>query len=159
MAPFRGNPAYQYISLGNEHILVSTSRIPQCSYRSQAREYIGGLWSFPQKKVSSFEVVGRVTLLSPLFASVMLYPSSDSAVEEQDIDPNWYPPFKSMDSTLVKRVAEELDELGELEDEGLLITASAQCPLNLLQHHVRWWAQSQRRCVVRTAQGIHRHIH
>jgi hypothetical protein len=51
----------------------------------------------------------------------MLYSSTDLAPEHQVIDANSYPPFKLVDSTVVTRIMEELDVLGEHEDEGIHI--------------------------------------
>ncbi|KAH0588927.1 hypothetical protein H2248_004712 [Termitomyces sp. 'cryptogamus'] len=45
--------------------------------------------------------------------SLCLYSSDDPALESQAIDPNSYPPFKLVDSTVVTRIMDELDELGE----------------------------------------------
>jgi hypothetical protein len=54
----------------------------------------------------------------------MLYSSTDLAPEHQVIDANSYPPFKLVDSTVVTRIMDELDELGEREDEGIRIRIS-----------------------------------
>lgn len=48
----------------------------------------------------------------------MLYPSTDLVSDTQDADANWYPPFKSADSTIVKRLADELEVLEDSEGEG-----------------------------------------
>lgn len=54
--------------------------------------------------------------------SVMLYSSTDLVTRTQVIDANSYPPFKLVDSTIVTRIVEELDELGEPEEEGTVTT-------------------------------------
>ncbi|KAF8070625.1 transcription factor Tfb4-domain-containing protein [Lyophyllum atratum] len=50
--------------------------------------------------------------------SVMLYSSTDSALQSQIIDANSYPPFKFVDSTIVTRIMEEMDYLGQPEEEA-----------------------------------------
>ncbi|KAF9010522.1 transcription factor Tfb4-domain-containing protein [Cyathus striatus] len=50
--------------------------------------------------------------------SVMLYASTDLSPDQFMIDANSYPPFKLVDTTVMKRIGEELDELGEPEDEA-----------------------------------------
>lgn len=46
--------------------------------------------------------------------SVMLYSSTDPT-QDQVIDANSYPPFKLVNSTIVTRITEELDDLGQHE--------------------------------------------
>ncbi|KAF8813800.1 Tfb4-domain-containing protein [Phlegmacium glaucopus] len=48
--------------------------------------------------------------------SVMLYASSDPQNHSQPIDPNAYQPFKSLDSTVVSRISQELDLLSQEEE-------------------------------------------
>jgi hypothetical protein len=55
--------------------------------------------------------------------SVMLYSSRDKVDLEMEseitsVDANSYSGFKIVDSAVVKRVMDELDTLGEFEDEG-----------------------------------------
>ncbi|KAG6920301.1 hypothetical protein DXG01_005070 [Tephrocybe rancida] len=50
--------------------------------------------------------------------SLNLYSSTDPASETQVIDANSYPPFKLVDSTIVTRIMEELDDLGEPSEEA-----------------------------------------
>jgi hypothetical protein len=52
----------------------------------------------------------------------MLYSSTDQTTQNQVIDANSYPPFKLVDSTIVTRIMEELDEPGE--QEGIQIHLS-----------------------------------
>lgn len=42
--------------------------------------------------------------------SVMLYSSTDPIIHDQVIDANSYPPFKLVDSTIITRIMEELDD-------------------------------------------------
>lgn len=52
--------------------------------------------------------------------SVMLYSSTDRLTAGiQQIDANSYPPFKLVNSTVLNRITEELDALGEPEEEGI----------------------------------------
>lgn len=51
----------------------------------------------------------------------MLYSSTDLPMHDQVIDANSYPPFKLVDSTIVMRIMEEMDDLGEPEEEGITI--------------------------------------
>lgn len=58
------------------------------------------------------------------YQSVMLYSSRDKVDLEKEneitsVDANSYSAFKIVDSLVVKRVTDELDALGEPEDEGL----------------------------------------
>ena len=48
----------------------------------------------------------------------MLYSSSDPVDRDQVIDPNSYLPFKLVDSIIVTRIMKELDDLGDLQEEG-----------------------------------------
>ncbi|TFK44391.1 transcription factor Tfb4-domain-containing protein [Crucibulum laeve] len=57
--------------------------------------------------------------------SVMLYASTDPPKEQQTIDANSYPPFKLVDSTVVTRIMEELDALGDLEEEPPCVLVGA----------------------------------
>ncbi|KAG6885961.1 hypothetical protein C0993_006888, partial [Termitomyces sp. T159_Od127] len=50
--------------------------------------------------------------------SLCLYSSSDPAPQSQPIDANSYPPFKLVDSTIVTRIMQELDDLGEPSEEA-----------------------------------------
>ncbi|KAG6898167.1 hypothetical protein C0992_004154 [Termitomyces sp. T32_za158] len=50
--------------------------------------------------------------------SLCLYSSADPVPQSQPIDPNSYPPFKLVDSTIVTRIMQELDDLGEPGEEG-----------------------------------------
>ncbi|KIL65959.1 hypothetical protein M378DRAFT_161605 [Amanita muscaria Koide BX008] len=49
--------------------------------------------------------------------SVMLYSSTNPAKNLQVMDSNSYPPFKLVDTTVVTRTAEELDALGDPDEE------------------------------------------
>ncbi|KAG5654407.1 hypothetical protein H0H81_003231 [Sphagnurus paluster] len=57
--------------------------------------------------------------------SMMLYASTDPATELQAIDANSYPPFKLVDSTIVTRIMEEFDDLGEPAEEAPTSLVSA----------------------------------
>ena len=48
----------------------------------------------------------------------MLYSSSDPVDRDQVIDPNSYLPFKLVDSIIVTRIMKEMDDLGDLQEEG-----------------------------------------
>ncbi|KIJ19132.1 hypothetical protein PAXINDRAFT_109674 [Paxillus involutus ATCC 200175] len=51
--------------------------------------------------------------------SVMLYSSTESLVDDVPApDANSYPPFKTVDSTVLQRITRELDAFGELEEES-----------------------------------------
>ncbi|RDB24941.1 RNA polymerase II transcription factor B subunit 4 [Hypsizygus marmoreus] len=50
--------------------------------------------------------------------SVMLYSTIDPTNHDQAIDANSYPPFRLVDSTIVTRITEELEALGEPEEEA-----------------------------------------
>ncbi|KAF5380496.1 hypothetical protein D9615_004577 [Tricholomella constricta] len=66
--------------------------------------------------------------------SMMLYSSTDPATQDQAIDANSYLPFKLVDSTIITRIMEELDELGEPAEEvpNSLVSAltKALCYIN-----------------------------
>jgi transcription initiation factor TFIIH subunit 3 len=50
----------------------------------------------------------------------MLYSSTSPVVDdEQKADSNYYSVFKRVDSTVVQRIMEELDDLGDLKEEGM----------------------------------------
>lgn len=71
----------------------------------------------------------------------MLYSSTDSiADDEQDYDADSYPAFKTVDCTIVRKIMDELDALGDPEEEGkcfnagiilcsLTVSTSAPCAL------------------------------
>jgi len=86
-----------------------------------------------------------------LLPSVLLYSTSTVVLDDAQInDPNAYPLFKVVDSTIVQRIMDELDALGEPEHEGV-----SQRPRIIYlsywhsQSHVRWSARSQNPYVVR----------
>jgi hypothetical protein len=64
----------------------------------------------------------------------MLYSSTDLTTENQVIDANSYPPFKLVDSTIVTRIIEELDE----NQEGIHTHLASCSSLSILQPHARW---------------------
>lgn len=51
----------------------------------------------------------------------MLYSSTDSAKDDMDdlVDANSYPPFKVVDSSVVERTLDEIESLGDLDEEGV----------------------------------------
>ncbi|KAG6831692.1 hypothetical protein H0H92_008335 [Tricholoma furcatifolium] len=53
--------------------------------------------------------------------SVTLYSSTDPAQNKVPIDANSYPPFRSVDSTIVTRIMEEFDEQGQPNEEGACV--------------------------------------
>jgi hypothetical protein len=64
----------------------------------------------------------------------MLYSSTDLTTQNQAIDANSYPPFKLVDSTIVTRIMEELDDPGE--QEGIYMHLHAFCStLSISQLH------------------------
>jgi hypothetical protein len=69
----------------------------------------------------------------------MLYPATELETEHEATGSNWYLPFEQADSTIVRRLTEELEELG-VEEEGIHTTLSM---LFLLfkspQPRVLWW--------------------
>jgi len=71
--------------------------------------------------------------------SVMLYSSTDKDLNNGAlVDANSYPAFKVVDSTVVKRIAEEMDALGDPEEEPpcALVGAltKALCYINRITH-------------------------
>jgi transcription initiation factor TFIIH subunit 3 len=48
----------------------------------------------------------------------MLYSSTDAVIDNQPRDANSFPPIKIVDSVIVEKISEELDALGEAEEEG-----------------------------------------
>jgi transcription initiation factor TFIIH subunit 3 len=55
----------------------------------------------------------------------MLYSSTDKSLNNGAVvDANSYPSFKVVDSTVVKRIAEEMDALGDPEEERELSSRS-----------------------------------
>jgi len=58
--------------------------------------------------------------LSHVLDSVMLYSSIDAIPDDTQVtNPNYYPPFKLVDSTVIRRIIEEFGELGDPEEEGM----------------------------------------
>ncbi|KAG6866710.1 hypothetical protein C0991_011369 [Blastosporella zonata] len=57
--------------------------------------------------------------------SLNLYSSTDPTPDTQVIDPNSYPPFKLVDSTIVTRIMEEFDDLGDPPEEAPTSLVSA----------------------------------
>lgn len=53
----------------------------------------------------------------------MLYSSTDLTAENWVIDADSYPPFKLVDSTIVTRIMEELDEYEQGNSEALLVAS------------------------------------
>ena len=54
----------------------------------------------------------------------MLYSSTDLTTENQVIDADSYPPFKLVNSTIVTRIMEELDENEQGNSEALVASCS-----------------------------------
>jgi transcription initiation factor TFIIH subunit 3 len=53
-----------------------------------------------------------------LVDSVMLYSSTEPLTDDSlPLDANSYLPFKLVDSTVVRRIVDELDAIGKLEEE------------------------------------------
>ncbi|KAF9469912.1 transcription factor Tfb4-domain-containing protein [Collybia nuda] len=50
--------------------------------------------------------------------SVMLYSSTDPAPNQQNINANSFPPFELVDSNIIRRISEEMEDLGEPEEEA-----------------------------------------
>ncbi|KAJ8582467.1 transcription factor Tfb4 [Rhizopogon salebrosus TDB-379] len=72
--------------------------------------------------------------------SVMLYSSTEPLTDDSlPLDANSYLPFKLVDSTVVRRIVDELDAIGKLEEEPpcALVGAvtKALCYINRITHH------------------------
>ncbi|OJA08669.1 hypothetical protein AZE42_01189 [Rhizopogon vesiculosus] len=72
--------------------------------------------------------------------SVMLYSSTELLTDDMPpLDANSYLPFKLVDSTVVRRIMDELDAIGKLEEEPpcALVGAvtKALCYINRITHH------------------------
>lgn len=56
--------------------------------------------------------------------SLMLYSSTDPVKESRGVDANSYPPFKQVDTTVIKKISDEMDALADPEEEGMPSFAS-----------------------------------
>ena len=62
----------------------------------------------------------RVCPTASFLLSVLLYSTSTVVLDDSQInDPNSYPLFKVVDSTIVQRIVEEMDSLGDPGQEGM----------------------------------------
>jgi transcription initiation factor TFIIH subunit 3 len=63
----------------------------------------------------------------------MLYSSANAIADDAQVaDPNYYPPFRAVDTTVVRRIMEELDALGDPDEEGLSGAHPALSPTHFL---------------------------
>jgi transcription initiation factor TFIIH subunit 3 len=63
-----------------------------------------------------------IDVLTLLRASVMLYSSDDPLQSDgQAIDANSYPPFRIVDSSVMQHIIDEMEALGEPEEEGQFV--------------------------------------
>ena len=58
--------------------------------------------------------------MSAICNSVLLYSSSEASNDQEEslADPNCYTPFKTVDTLVTKRIAQELDALPDTDEEG-----------------------------------------
>ncbi|KAG6903098.1 hypothetical protein C0995_006285 [Termitomyces sp. Mi166 len=87
--------------------------------------------------------------------SLCLYSSTDPAPQTQVIDPNSYPPFKLVDSTIVTRITNELDHLGEPGEEGIHAVITNCLILSFSQPRVLSSVPSQKPYAVTRPFSVH----
>ncbi|KAG6837497.1 hypothetical protein H0H93_008422 [Arthromyces matolae] len=73
--------------------------------------------AFPGKRHVSWQPRFGIPLIL-LAYSICLYSSTDPLPKSLPLDSNSYPPFKLVDSTIVTRIMEEFDDLGDPSEEA-----------------------------------------
>jgi len=85
----------------------------------------------------------------------MLYSSTDAIANTQFTDANSYLPLKVVDSTIVQRIMDELEALGESEEECMSDPFSSSFMLTLFQYRVHWSAALLKHCAVSYTASVH----
>jgi len=85
----------------------------------------------------------------------MLYSSTDAIANTQFTDANSYLPLKVVDSTIVQRIMDELEALGESEEECMSDPYSSSFILTLFQYRVHWSAALLKHCAVSYTASVH----
>lgn len=135
-------------------VLIAATSVPERPYRVQRREHIGSVRRAPWREVRWClrAVVAATSYRLPLLIatgqtlpllSVLLYSSTGEVTASDDgpTDSNTYRPFKTLDATVMKSLAERLESFGDAAEEGkqLMLHAYRLSKTNSPRRSTHWY--------------------
>ncbi|TFK73924.1 Tfb4-domain-containing protein [Pluteus cervinus] len=119
MADSRGSHLSVVLDLSPSQWHLSAENPPTNPFPLSLSSFLSQLLTFLNAHIASKHENSLAVFGAFPRKSILLYASSNTPTSDDTMDANWFPPFRQVDFTVVRRITEELDSLeGASEDEA-----------------------------------------